>query len=559
MRRRHKKKKYEITPDEIFLDAYNTPQFDTQQMEGRIEKKISSRSVQIFMGFIGALFVFFIVYVGNIQIKNGNSFYERSLRNTLYREPIFSNRGVITDRAGVRLTWNEEDEEGERFRHYRNGEVFSHLLGYVHYPKRDNNGNYWREDFEGVSGIEGRFNEILNGKNGSILFERNAFGEKISESMTRNAESGKNVVLTLDAELQESFYENMMNVMESEGYEGGAAVMMDIESGELLTLLSIPGFDPDVLSKGSDVDYINGLFNSKYKPFLNRVVSGLYTPGSIVKPFVAFGALAEGIVDPYHKVLSNGQISIPNRYNPDNPTIFKDWKVHGMVDLTDAIAVSSNTYFYSIGGGFGPQEGLGIEKINSYMNLFGIGQKTKSDIGSERDGVVPNPEWKEEIFADGDWRVGDTYNTSIGQYGFLVSPLQMVRAVGGIATKGTLVTPYILKDNQTQNSEFVGEFSEEIWRPIYEGMRKTVLTGSGAIMNHSTFHVAAKTGTAQVAGNTKVNSWSMGFFPYENPKYAYIVMLERAPKTYQRSASFAMSGVIQWMSENRPEFNILLE
>ena len=153
------------------------------------------------------------------------------------------------------------------------------------------------------------------------------------------------------------------------------------------------------------------------------------------------GALTEGVIDPYKKILSTGSISIPNPYFPDQKTVFKDWKAHGWTDMREAIAVSSDVYFYEIGGGFESQKGLGIVNIEKYAQLFGIGQKTGIDLPDEKGGIIPGPEWKIKNFKGEPWRIGDTYNTVIGQYGFQVTPLEMVRAISAIANYGTLVTP----------------------------------------------------------------------------------------------------------------------
>ena len=161
---------------------------------------------------------------------------------------------------------------------------------------------------------------------------------------------------------------------------------------------------------------INGYINNKNKPFINRAISGLYAPGSVVKPFVALAALSEGIISPEKKIFSAGQISIPNPFFPDKKTIFKDWKAHGWVDMRQALAVSSDVYFYEIGGGFEDVKGLGINKIYEYAKKFGLGEKTGIDLLGEAEGTVPSPAVKEKNNpADPLWRVGDTYISAIGQ------------------------------------------------------------------------------------------------------------------------------------------------
>jgi penicillin-binding protein 2 len=153
-------------------------------------------------------------------------------------------------------------------------------------------------------------------------------------------------------------------------FSGGAGVIMDIKTGELLSLTSYPEYNPTTLSAGQDKKTINSYFSDKRKVFLNRAVSGLYTPGSIVKPFIGYGALVENVISPVKQILANGSISIPNPYFPDKKSTFKDHGTFGYVDMQKAIAVSSDVYFYEIGGGFQDQKGLGIVNIDKYARLF---------------------------------------------------------------------------------------------------------------------------------------------------------------------------------------------
>src|SRR3989344_5533171 len=194
-------------------------------------------------------------------------------------------------------------------------------------------------------------------------------------------------------------------------------------------------YDEEVMADGHEVDIIESYNNDDRLPFLNKVISGAYTPGSIVKPFVAYAALAEDIIDPMKEIVSTGEIVIPNPYNPSNPAHFTDWRAHGVMTMREAIAFSSNVYFYIIGGGYGDQKGLGITKMAEYFRLFGLGSLTGINIAQEQAGVVPDPAWKQEVFED-DWRLGDTYFTAIGQFGFLTTPIQMLRAYSAIANGG---------------------------------------------------------------------------------------------------------------------------
>jgi penicillin-binding protein 2 len=220
--------------------------------------------------------------------------------------------------------------------------------------------------------------------------------------------------------------------------------------------------------------------------------------------------------------------------------------------MRKAIAVSSNVYFYQIGGGFGDQKGLGIANIEKYSELFGIGEKTGINISGELAGTVPSIEWKLKNFRGDPWRLGDTYHTAIGQYGFQVTPIQMLRAVAGIASRGTLVTPTILK-NATNAPVAMTKlpFTDTQYNVVHDAMRMTVTEGTASALNNPNILVAAKTGTAQIKGNTRVNSWAIGFFPLEHPRFAFTVLMEDGPKV-SSGATHAFKPVLQLFAD-RPE------
>jgi penicillin-binding protein 2 len=221
-----------------------------------------------------------------------------------------------------------------------------------------------------------------------------------------------------------------------------------------------------------------------------------------------------------------------------------------------AIAVSSDIYFYEIGGGFQDQKPLGILNIDKYARTFGIAEKTGVDLGGEKQGIIPTPEWKAKTFNGEIWRVGDTYNTSIGQYGFQVTPLQMARAVASIANGGTLLTPHIrLGDTSFDSQKVTIPIDQEKMKVVKNGMRRVVTEGTGTALNLSAVKVAAKSGTAQVGlGNTNTNSWIVGFFPYEDPKYSFAILMERGPKSASGNATQVMREVIDYMSVYTPEY-----
>ena len=547
---------YEILPDEIFMDDANISGLNKQQFEGVIEKPIAQKTLQILGGFFAVCLLFFAGQLVYLQIVEGSTYLDRSENNRLRSTPIFAERGVIYDRNGEEIAWNSEGEESYLNRAYTQLSGHGHLLGYVNYPEKDNNGNFWRREISGQAGIEKKYNDQLSGVNGAELFEVDALGSSVSSNLISQPQDGENLTTTVDTYIQHYLYEAIKEQALASDFVGGAGSIMDIHSGELLAFTSYPEFDPYTLAEGKDVDAINGFFTDPQKPFLNRVISGLYSPGSTVKPFLGLAALHERLITKDTTIFSSGRIEIPNRFNPSNSSVFRDWRRegHGLTDIRFAIADSVNTFFYAIGGGFQGQSGLGITKIEQYMRAFDIAEKTGIDFGNESGGTIPSPSWKEQLFSDGTWRLGDTYITSIGQFGFQVTPLQMTRAVAALANKGTLLEPLLLV-GESEKELVNPKISDQDYQTILSGMRDTVTEGTARNINVPYVSMAAKTGTAQVGvDNEFYNSWIIGFFPYEDPQYAFSIVMERAPRDNDGSASRAMRGFIEGVQENYSEF-----
>lgn len=520
----------ELHPDEILLDARNLPSFNKQQFEGTLERPIAKRSLRILywcMVLVGSYFVFVLA---KVQISEHELYAQKSAQNSLDHVPIFADRGIIYDRNGIELVANVFDEEvGLTRRSYVQEYGFANIVGYVSYPAKDSKGIFWQDRTVGKGGAEKQFDAQLAGVNGKQLIETNVSGDIISKGVVEPPIQGANLSLSLDARIQKTLYEGIRDLADRSGYVGGTGAVMNINTGELYALTSFPEYNPDVLSHGEDKAMINHYLQSTTRPLLNRALDGLYTPGSIVKPFLAVAALEEAIITPNKTIFSDGTLEVPNPYNPSMTTIFRDNKAHGSVAMREALAVSSNIYFYEIGGGFGSQKGLGISNIEKYARMFGIGEKSGIDIGAEREGNIPSIAWKARVFKGDPWRLGDTYNTSIGQYGFQVTPIQMVRATAALAARGVLRTPTILKTDTFQQGERLG-LRDDVYIPVHEGMRMSVTEGTTQALNNPILHVAAKSGTAQIKNNTRVNSWVIGFFPYEKPQFAFVVLMEDGPK-----------------------------
>ncbi len=555
---RRRKKNQEIAPDEIFIDASNLPAFNTSQFEGRFERPISEKTIfwtAISLTVIGLVFGF---RVFALQIERGSEYALQSEQNKLRHMLIFAERGIVRDRNNVLLAWNVPSSKHPEFssRKYASTTGLAHTLGYIGYPAKDKAGFYYSTDYTPHAGVEEVYNKPLSGEPGDALLEINALGEVHSQSTVHFPKNGEELVLSIDSRVQSKLYELMKELAGKVGFTGGAGVIMDVKTGELLAITSFPEYNPSILTEGEDSKTITSYTQDPKKPFLDRATAGLYTPGSIIKPFIALAALNEKIIDPSKKILSTGSISIPNPYDKTKKSVFNDWRAHGWIDMRQALAVSSDVYFYELGGGFEDQQGLGIGTIKKYMMTFGFGSAVPGDFSSDKTGVLPDPQWKEETFGGDIWRIGDTYHTSIGQYGMQVTPLQAVRGSAVLANKGKLLTPTILKDGNRGRAFYEDlPIPKEYYTIVEEGMREGVKTGTAVGLNTHAVAIAAKTGTAEL-GATKafVNSWVTGFFPYENPRYAFTVLMERGPRGNTFGALSVMRGLVDWMEVYTPEY-----
>jgi len=552
-KKRRGKLRSEIQPDEILIDSSNLPHFDRDQFEGRLEKPLSSRAFVVAGAVVVVVFLLLLGRAGNLQVVQGAAYAERARNNQLSEETIFADRGIIADRNGLALAYNERGSEDFATRVYTSMQGLAHVVGYVKLPAKDSSDVYFRSVFEGVDGVERAFDKELGGVNGLKLTETDVHGKVVSESVVEPAVPGKKITLSIDAKVTEGLYNAIAERAHSSKFQGGAAVIMDVHTGELLALTSYPEFSQNAVTAG-DSTVLKELNADKRQPFLDRAVDGLYAPGSIVKPIVAAAALTEGVIDEYKQILSTGALTVPNPYDLKKPTIFRDWRVNGWTDARRAIAVSSDIYFYEVGGGFGDQKGLGIEKLGAYYRMFGFGADAGLAGFSSKTGNVPSQEWKAKTFpSDPVWRVGNTYHTAIGQYGMQVTPLQAVRTAAVFANGGVLVNPTLVASATAGGTKL--PLSAHVLEVSREGMRMSVTEGVAQSVKFDFVHIAAKTGTAEVGVHKEfINSWLIGFFPYEHPRYAFAVVLERGPAGTLMGAPSAMNAFFLWLKANAPEY-----
>jgi penicillin-binding protein 2 len=552
--RRRKKIQTQIDPDEILIDSQNAGAFDRDQFEGRIERPLGQRSF-LFVGVIvGLAFVGLLVRAGDLQIMRGVAYAKEAEDNQLSQQTIVADRGVITDRNGIPLAYNVRQSVTDEFaeRMYASIRGVAHVVGYVKPPAKDSGGTYYRDAFVGMDGIEAVYNAELSGTNGSKLSETDAHGNVVSESTQSLPVPGQKITLSIDANVTQGMYDALAKVAEQSGFQGGAGVIMDVQTGELLAMTSYPEYSSQDLTDGNTAAVV-ALNNDPKLPFLDRAVDGLYSPGSIVKPIMAMAGLTEGVITPTTQILSTGSISVPNPYDPAHPSIFKDWRVNGLMTVRDALAVSSDVFFYEVGGGYQNQPGIGISNIDKYLSMFGFGAPTGLAGFTEPTGTISSIAWKAANFPGDPWRLGDTYHTAIGQYGTQITPLQAVREAAAIANSGKLLTPSLIASSTPQFTQL--NLPEQNFEVVREGMREGVVSGISGAVKFDFVHVAAKTGTAQVGlQNQYQNSWMIGFWPYENPKYAFAMVMERGPAGTQIESPSAMSAFFQWMETNDPQY-----
>lgn len=567
-----RKSSHEIDPEDVFIDSQNLSELNLDQMQGQLERPLGKHIFYIAITLSFLLLMGFSYRLFAMQIVQVDDYKEKADNNHLRKLPLFALRGTISDRKGELLAWNsmyssigtstnatstdDKKKQGAADdipkRVYVQEPGFSHLLGYVSYPKRDQSGIFWQDEYVGKDGVEKQYQQELAGVKGERIIEVTALHEVEAQNVIVYPSHGRNLQLTIDKKVQAKLYESMESLAKKASFTGGAGVIMDVKTGEILALTSYPQYDNNLITNATTKEEKSAVGEDlldKRRKFLNRAIAGLFTPGSTVKPFFAYAALAENVISPEKNIYSSGQIVIKNKYDgPD--TVFKDWKAHGYVDMRDAIAVSSDEYFYQIGGGYQDQKGLGIARLDQYAQMFGFASTTGIDLPGEDFGVIPTPEWKKKVFGE-DWLLGNTYHSSIGQYGFQVTPLELTRAVAAIANNGSLVTPHVILGSMTASTSL--NLDQKNLKVIQEGMYRVVHgeKGTGRALDIKDLEIAAKSGTAELGVSKQlVNSWISGYFPYENPRYAFVVIMEKGDRHNPYGAVFAARETLEWMRDN---------
>ncbi len=426
-------------------------------------------------------------------------------------------------------------------RNYAYGEIFSHVLGYTGKVNREelkSAGSYTASDYIGKVGIEKYYEQALRGTPGTLEVQKTATGIKKGDTVLAEPKTGDGLILNIDAGLQKATYNALENSIKNIGAKRGAAVALNPKTGAVLALVSYPSYDNNIFSKSISQADLSVLNNDTNQPFFNRAIAAKYPTGSTIKPFLASAALQEQIISPNKQIYDPGFLLVHSQNDPSVVYRFGGVTPHGWVDMREALAVSSNIYFYTIGGGYEDQQGLGPGRIKQYLDEYGWEQKTGIDLPGEWKGFVPSPDWKKQTKNE-NWWDGDTYNLSIGQSDLQVTPLQVAVAYGAIANGGTLYQPQIVqKIISSSDQSVVQQFSpqsmgqisidEKNLQVVREGMRDGVQKdyGGSVMLRDLPVAVAGKTGTVETGKSGVFNTWSSNFAPYDNPEIVFVATIE---------------------------------
>ncbi|GMQ77604.1 MAG: hypothetical protein BMS9Abin02_0092 [Anaerolineae bacterium] len=464
----------------------------------------------------------------------------------------------------------------EPIRRYPSGEFTSHLIGYMGPIPNENwlNLGYERDDRVGWAGLESSMEIELSGRKGERQIEQDWTGRELRQiGPTVEPVPGLNLHLTLDLDLQKEAYEILKDMIELRRatpdpftrepveVEQGVVIALNPNTGEILAMVNIPTFDNNRFSTEVPVEYYLGLERNDYSPLVNHAISGQYPPGSTFKLVPASGALQEGVVSPNRFLFDPGEITIPNRFAPNDPgraQTFVCWlsEGHGYVNMFTGISKSCDVYFYKISGGFNQDgevvEGLGVDRINRYADQFGFGRVQGIELPLEAPGNNPSQAWKRQTHGE-PWSTGDDYNMGIGQ-GFVTStPLQVAQMAAVVANGGFLYRPTIIRHITDEEGNIVKPFEPEVlnsvdvdrqWLDVVaEGMRMVNEEGgTGATfvdwLDDFGITTAGKTGTAEYCDNIAIerrwckegqilptHSWYVGYAPYENPEIVVVAFI----------------------------------
>ncbi|HOW35900.1 MAG TPA: penicillin-binding protein 2 [Candidatus Omnitrophota bacterium] len=411
-------------------------------------------------------------------------------------------------------------------RYYPFREISAHVIGYIGKINRSEitqlkEYGYTAQSMIGRSGIERSYDRYLQGQDGGLQVEVNNRGQQVRLLGYKEPVGGQSIGLTIDSRIQQI-------AMDALQEKRGAVIAMDLETDEVLAMVSYPSFDPNDFVSGQSYKAA-GLFHDSSAPLLNRAISGLYPPGSVFKLPIVVAALETGKITPRTSFMCQGFYSLGGRS-------FGCSHTHGMQDLVQAIAHSCNVYFFNAGLLLGP------ELISQYARQFGLGSLTGIDLPSEQKGFVPDRLLRKKI-KNRQWYKGDTLNFSIGQGDTLVTPIQLLRMMAAIARNSKEVHPHILKtigslgvENNSVQEKL--EINEKNLETLKLGLREAVQDeeGTARLLAIQGVSVLGKTGTAETSGGRAAHAWFVGFCPLAKTKIVFCVFLEHGGTSYNACA-----------------------
>jgi len=419
-------------------------------------------------------------------------------------------------------------------RYYPMGDIYAHILGYVG-PISDNdkkdNPLYMVPGFKiGKAGLEKFYDYKLQGKSGTVKLEVNAFGRVMKEIERQAGVEGESLILTVDSRLQKA-------AIEAFGDNSGAAVVLDVKTGEILAMVSVPSFDPNLFTNGISYKHWSELLNNERNPLINKAVSGQYSPGSTFKIVVALAALESGIINADTRYYCNGAMKV-------GASRFHCWRHvgHGSLNVVEALKYSCDIFFYETA------LRIGIDKIHDMALKLGLGMPLNVGLDNEKSGLIPSKSWKKAVQGV-QWTKGDSANSGIGQGYVLVTPLQLATMLarvvsGGYEIKPTFIRKSVSKKNKTKRLKIATRNIELVKQGMYEVVNGVGGTARRARFNLDGIRMGGKTGTTQVRRismrerrsgiirdenlpwNLRNHAWFMGYAPTDNPRYAVAVIVE---------------------------------
>lgn len=495
-----------------------------------------------------------------ISINGYSSYKAVTLAKAISEESMLEIEEKSATLSGVYIT-------KQTARKYLTGSIAAHVLGYTgkissdEYNKRREKG-YTLNDIIGKSGIESSFEDYLRGQNGKKRLEMDSYGRISNEEEIEESTMGNSIVLTIDLDLQTKTEEVLEDIIlkiqngefnhtKYEDATAGAAVVLEVKTGEVLALASYPSYQPQDFVDGINQEEYQKYFNNEDKPMYNRAVQGVYPPGSTFKMITGIAGIESGGIGVDEMVNDVGIFYLGHK--PACWIWNSRRQVHGNVNAKTALMVSCNYYYYEVASR------IGIDKIAEYAKKFGLGEKTGIELYGESSGTLASREYVEELNAKGmkkTWTIGDTLSASIGQSYNTFTPLQMCYYISTLANRGkktkvTLVKDVLNVDGTVLNREEVSKsiqaklgleekeledikINKSTIDAIFEGMRSVTGDHGGTVygtFNSFPIEVAGKTGTA-TSGNGSDNAWFVGFAPYDSPEIAVVVIVEHGGHGY---------------------------